>query len=366
LLVFGVVLSGCCPYRYTPYPPRASAALGELRDDHAAIQLHYATDRRPTGVESPALYYGAERTDELHTGTGTVSIPAKHGRGRLETPPLGQPRPGKHVALMTLSPPMDRESFVSSLRTQVERSQRREVFVFIHGYAAFFADAARRTAQIAHDVDFDGVAIAYSWPTQGWLLAYLIDGVNAEWTVPHLVEFLTLLADESGAEHIHLMAHSMGTRVLTHAIKEFVRDRPERQRVFDQVVLVAADMDAELFGRDYAPFVVRACQRLTIYVSAADWALGGSQRLHKYARLGQSGPSSSGAPWRVRVDLIDATAIDKGVVGHVYYGSSPSFLEDLSGVLRGELAQARGLQREDQVYKLEQRQPEANREQEQR
>jgi len=94
--------------------------------------------------------------------------------------------------------------------------------------SAFCADAVRRTAQIAHDTDFDGVAIAYSWPTQGWLLA---------------------------------------------------------------------------------------C-------------------------------------------LIDATAVDTGLVGHVYYGSNPTSLEDLSGVLRGDAPEARGLQREDGVYKLEQRQAE--------
>lgn len=91
--------------------------------------------------------------------------------------------------------------------------------------SAFCADAVRRTAQIAHDTDFDGVAVAYSWPTQGWLLA---------------------------------------------------------------------------------------C-------------------------------------------LIDATAVDTGLVGHVDHGSSPTFLEDLSGVLRGDAPEARGLQREDGVYKLEQR-----------
>jgi esterase/lipase superfamily enzyme len=360
LLLLVAWLSGCSPYPYTPYPPRVTPALGELCGDHAAVRLYYATDRRPTGVESAVLYYGAERTNELHVGTGIVSIPARHGRGRLEGPAVGQPVPGRHVALMTLSPPMDHESFLTALRAQIERSARREVFVFIHGYAAFFADAARRTAQIAHDADLDGVAIAYSWPTQGWLLAYLIDGVNAEWTVPHLVDFLTLLADESGAEHIHLLAHSMGTRVLTCALKEFVRGRPqEMRRAFDQIVLVAADMDAELFERDYAPFVVQAGQRLTIYVSAADWALGGSQRLHKYARLGQFGPTTSSAPWLDRVDVIDATAVDKGVVGHVYYGSSPTFLEDLSGVLRGGAPEARGLQRDRRVYKLERRRAES-------
>ncbi len=352
LLLVG--LPACSSYSYTPHPPRVSPALGELHPDRAAVELYYATDRRITGATSPSLYYGAERTNELRLGDAVVSIPAEHGRGRLESPLFGEGDPARHVKLTQLSPPLERAEFLDRLRAQIELSPRREVFVFIHGYANLFSYATRRTAQIAHDSDFAGVALTYSWPTQGWLLAYLIDGVNAEWTVPHLVDFLTLLADESGAERIHLMGHSMGTRVLTHALKESVRERsPANRQMFDQIVLVAADMDAELFERDYAPFIVQSCQRLTLYISGADWALGGSRRMHKYARLGQVGPTNPSAPWLNQIDIIDATAVDKGPVGHVYYCQSPAFLEDLAGLLRGESPQQRGLRRDGNVYKLE-------------
>jgi len=347
--------SGCVhPYAYEPYPPRTAPALGVTNGDHAVIQLFYTTDRRPTGSDLPMLYYGADRTNELCHGRCDVSIPEYHGRGRLEAPAWFRSElPNRHVALLSISPPSDLEATVESLRRRVEQSPQREVFVFIHGYAALFGEAARRTAQIAHDIDFDGVAAVYSWPAQGWLLSYLVDAGNVEWTLPHLVEFLSVLVDRSGAERIHLMAHSMGCRVLVAGLREFWRGRPASSRpAFDQIILAAADLDIEIFERDYAATLVQASRRVTIYISAADWALGGSQRLHRYARLGQNGPTTPDAPWRDQIDVVDATAVDKGLVGHIYYGSSPDVLEDVAGVLEGRTPEQRGLQKAGRVYRI--------------
>lgn len=353
LLPLAVALAGCTPYPFTPYPPHVSPALGEMRDGHATVRLLYATDRRPTGVKTPTLYYGVDRSGEVSLGRCDVSIPPGHGRGRLESPVLGLPaRAEKHVAIESVPPPLSREEFVAALREQVAESPRREVFVFVHGYYTSFADAVRLTAQIAHDADFEGVAIAYSWPSEAWLTGYLIDGVNAEWTVPHLTEFLSLLAAESGAEHIHIMAHSMGTRALVKAIRELMRDTNHAAPLFDQIVLCAADVDVDIFERDYLPHVAASARRVTIYVSRADWALGGSQRAHKYARLGLRGPTDFDTPWKDKLDVIDATAVDKGVVGHVYYSRSPTVLADLSGLLRGESPEQRGLQRDGRAFVL--------------
>ena len=167
-----------------------------------------------------------DRSDRTWYGRCDVSIPENHGRGRLETPLFGF-APDRCVTFRWWGFPsvVGEDEFLQTLRTQVAKSERREVFVFVHGYYTSFAESVRLTAQIAHDIDFDGVAIAYSWPSEAWLAGYLIDGVNAEWTIPHLAEFLEMLANESEVEHIHLMAHSMGTRALVRAIREYMRDR---------------------------------------------------------------------------------------------------------------------------------------------
>ncbi|WP_429550866.1 alpha/beta hydrolase [Paraburkholderia sp. MM5477-R1] len=39
--------------------------------------------------------------------------------------------------------------------------------LFIRGFKVGFVDAARRTAQMAYDLGFDGAPVFFSWPSQG-------------------------------------------------------------------------------------------------------------------------------------------------------------------------------------------------------
>ena len=55
-----------------------------------------------------------------------------------------------------------------------------------------FEDAARRTAQIAHDLGLPLVPMLYSWPSEGAVLRYGTDAANVEWTIPHFTEFLSM------------------------------------------------------------------------------------------------------------------------------------------------------------------------------
>ena len=114
-------LTGCTsPYPYEAFAPRVTPALGELRDRHAAIRIFYATDRRQTDADNPALRFGIERTRQLKLGHGEVSIPPGHGRGRLEAPGLFESAsPQRHVALFELHPPAAPDSRTSVSRKRI-------------------------------------------------------------------------------------------------------------------------------------------------------------------------------------------------------------------------------------------------------
>ncbi len=135
--------------------------------------------------------YGGDRGD-VELGVCEVSIPKDHRIGELESPTVLRLEfhedPERHVMLQAVHPePVDQ--FYADLRGSIDRTARKEAFVFIHGYNVGFENAVRRTAQISYDLKFEGVAIAYSWPSQEGLLSYTVDETNVDWTVPHLKEF---------------------------------------------------------------------------------------------------------------------------------------------------------------------------------
>lgn len=353
LAILLLVPGGCYAYRYQPCPPAATAALGQLNGTHAAVRVLYATDRNRTELLNPRRFYANLRTHEVKYGVCEVTIPAEHGMGRLEAPLAGlPPRAERHVTLNLVSPPQDPGDLVHDLRARLAASPRRELLVFVHGYFTSFEFAACRVGQICHDIRFDGVPVLFSWPATNHVLGYLIDAGSSEWATRYVRDFLELLLRESGAERIHILAHSMGSRIVCRALAELALTQPPGRARFDQVVLAAADLDADLFARDYCPPLVALAERVTVYVSGADWALGGSQRLHYYKRLGQGGSLCGDPSGKGRVDLVDVTAHDKGMVGHMYYGDSPRVLTDLQAVISGAAPAQRGLMLENGAWKM--------------
>lgn len=56
--------------------------------------------------------------------------------------------------------------------------------------------------------------------------SYPVDETNADWTQVDLKNFIREFAEQSGAENIFLIAHSMGARALTGALKDLLLEYP--------------------------------------------------------------------------------------------------------------------------------------------
>jgi pimeloyl-ACP methyl ester carboxylesterase len=197
-----------------------AATAGQTPELFARIKIFYATDRKATGDRTPACLYSGECADseELAFGTCEVSIPATHLKGKLEMPSLlrleFRADPRKHVVLLAVSP-LARVTFFQDVTGMVNQASLKDAFVFVHGYNVSFEDAARRTAQLAHDLPFSGAPILYSWPSRATALSYKRDENSIEWSTPHLRLFLLDVAARTGAQVVHLIAHSMGNRAVT-------------------------------------------------------------------------------------------------------------------------------------------------------
>jgi esterase/lipase superfamily enzyme len=276
--------------------------------------------------------YGNDRS-EVQVGTCQVSIPKYHETGAVERPSILRldfyEDPRKHVVLLNVEQESPDE-FYAAMKSKVQSSQQHEAFVFVHGYNVTFEDAARRTAQLAYDLKFDGAAAFFSWPSQGGLLQYAVDETNVAWTVPHLKDFMVSVARQSGAKSVHLIAHSMGNRALTSALLAVAAEMKGENPIFREVVLTAPDIDADVFKRDIAPAITHTANRVTLYASSNDEALALSKRLHGYPRAGDSGTELIVVDG---VETIDVSNVDTSLLGHSYYGSNDTVLADLFYVL---------------------------------
>jgi esterase/lipase superfamily enzyme len=200
-----------------------------------------------------------------------------------------------------------------------------------------FEDAARRTAQIANDVGFDGAPIFYSWPSRANTAQYTFDEASVEYTEQHLQQFLADVVSRSGAENIYLVAHSMGNRALTRAFIRLVDEQPELAARIKEVILTAPDIDADVFRQQIVPGLVKLHTPVTLYASSKDLALEASEHLHGYARAGDSGDNLIILPG---MDTIDASAVDASLLGHSYVADSVSVLDDLKLLFMGHAAAA--------------------------
>jgi len=290
-----------------------------------------------TTIEKHGVNYTGERGQFTH-GIAEVSVPDLHERGVVERPSLlkfeVREDQTKHIVLTEAVELLD-EDFNLKISKAVAAAPAHDLLVFIHGYNVSFEAALLRTAQLAVDLPFEGVPVCYSWPSQATLTGYPIDANNADWTVPHLKDFLLELATETGADSISVIAHSMGNRAMTAAIRQISQQQDSVDPpLFDRIVLAAPDIDADYFRRDAAPALVQVANHVTLYASSEDQALIASRKVNGYPRAGDSGADIVIAPG---IDTIDVSGTDLSLLGHSYYGDNEIMLRDLYDVVRARL-----------------------------
>jgi esterase/lipase superfamily enzyme len=307
----------------------------------ATVRVFYGTNRSATRDTKPARYYGKGRGD-LQYGYLDVTIPRIHQEAQLETQPrwveftfaADQASMRAQYVLLDKVVPLAKEDFVRALHQQISDSRFKDVFIFVHGFNNTFEDAARRTAQMAYDLDFDGTPMMYSWPSQGSTTAYAIDEAAVGISGRRMADFLETVVAQSGAQRIHLIAHSMGNRALIEALQTYLAKRaPEnRQHLFGQIVFTAPDVDRDYFT-DAIQSLTGTAERVTLYASDNDYALRSSQFFHGAPRAGTAGDVIVLAG----VDSIDMSSVPADALGHSYFAANSGAIYDIFRLLwRGE------------------------------
>jgi esterase/lipase superfamily enzyme len=222
---------------------------------------------------------------------------------------------------------------------------KKEVAVFIHGFNNSIDDAAFTIGEMWHFGGRKGIPIAYTWPAGK---SYPADYESCQFTIFHLKEFLRGLASCPGVEKIHIIAHSRGTDVTTTALRELnieykAAGKDTRSELkLGNLVLCAADLDIDVVGQRIAAERLHLVpERLTIYVSQTDRALGASANLifKGNDRLGHLSAADLTPQQRKslamfsQLQIIDAN-VKSDMIGHAYFHTNPAVSSDLLLVLR--------------------------------
>jgi esterase/lipase superfamily enzyme len=305
-----------------------------------SVPVFFATNRSVTSDPRPEARYGGDLAS-LSFGLAKVTIPvAAHRLGQVETPhwwtpPSRRNDPRRFVVfedLQTVAP----VDFVSRLIASLPPKTSADLLLFLHGYNVTFEAAVRRAAQLAYDLTFNGIVVLFSWPSLGKLPGYLADAARAEASAQPLSELLELLSAGPWRK-VHLLAHSMGNRVLVGGLSSADLSRLP----IEQTVMVAADVEVTIFQQRFSRFP-HNLHLPTSYASKADRALLLSRAFSQSARVGYIDKEPFVA---AGLETIDASNVGTSLIGHSYYGDDRAVLTDLGYLLTEGLpaASRRGL-----------------------
>ncbi|GEM_PF-4214317 len=246
------------------------------------------------------------------------------------------------IALGTAGPPREVGVFQSALDASLAAGNGRDVVVYVHGCCTTFDTAVDETVLIATRIAQNMPVIAYTMPTKANKTLFGVIPVPAHyfydenieiWSAPHFEAFLErLIASGGGQAHVHVIAHSLGTRLVLSALELYQLRHPVGPKRLGEIVLLAGDLDTATFVEQIPQFTQLA-DRITVYRSDQDRAILGSSTVHELTRLGRlKGSTFFGAPL---VDAIDATEFSCDSTGHFYWKLSSYVTEDIAAVLRG-------------------------------
>ena len=354
-----------------------SNPFAELPDARktVAVDLIYATDRTPLSdpkePQGTGVQFGHGRGDSLSFGRATVALGEHVTWGDLEAASLTRRRERRFVPHLVHTEPLGQfppsseawrapatadglaaAELARAVDAALEGADRREAFVFVHGYNNQFYHATLTMAQLWHFMGRPGVPVVYSWPAgRGGLRGYTADSASSVFTVFHFKQFLRALAAAPGLDKIHILAHSRGTDVATVAIKELLleyrgmgRD-PRAALKLGNLVLAAPDLDLDIVNQSLvAEGAIFVPEQFTVYLSQGDRALRLSSWLtDSFKRLGSLifsdlDPNEQAELSRLpNMTFIDAD-VESDITGHAYFWINPAASSDVILLLRDNAA----------------------------
>jgi len=372
LLLLSSLLVACeSPVRLMPTPvsfrsgdtdPFAQA--GNKLVGTTDVPVFYATNRGAV-IEKPEPIHTVLPSERLRMGVAHVRIGDEtltwEALHRLSTSDDAEERP--IVQLETLEPlasigPGDKvadladaKAFFELVNKALAASASQDLLVYVHGSNNTMPRAAAQAAQLRHFTGRRMVVLAFLWPSAGSILKYFTDVANAQASVDPFVRLIELLAANTQARSIDVLAYSAGAQIVSPALAQLGTPRPGetpeqlRQRLrLAQIYFAAPDIDTRRFVRELGQYV-KVVDRVSIAANMTDSALRFANIVHRASRAGRPDPNELDATQtgflveasqRLGFDLIRVNPYDIPKLpetSHAFWYEDPWVSSDLLGLM---------------------------------
>lgn len=341
---------------------KLDAPVAETGNLFHRVAVHFATHRAVSDASNPYETFGCETAQgsALSFGIAHVTVPIRRDIGELPrqswlASKFAEADPARYLTIQAIDL-LSHEDCLTSISGHVGASRRKEALVFVHGFNNSFTDAALRCAQLAVDLDIDGVPVLYSWPSVGAVLGFIADRdrVRNRQFQEDFRNFLIEIVRRSGATHIHVVAHSMGSQLALSSLAgisetEIGSLRRERvamakaaaidrtpgsmaeieadTRILSELVFAAPDVDRDQFRPDIQK-VMQLARRTTVYTSKVDMPL----RLASFLSNGPRAGLDAGELADIKgLACIDTTNAPDDWLAHGSFASRA--IDDIQGII---------------------------------
>jgi esterase/lipase superfamily enzyme len=322
-----------------PIPEWKELESSEPDNGAKRIRIWFGTNREPTSRNDKRCTYSNRLAPgELSYGVCQVNIPRV---GELSGGSLPFVSAWMRIGNRSGRPRVESyfrfdgpDEFVSALDDEMAHAQsERNGLVFIHGYATNFTDAATAAARFSINVKHRGPTAMFTWASKGRKFAYRHDEGVVEQSRRQLIDFLATMSERAGLEHVDIVVHSLGNRLLLRSLIDWFSSSPPTSIPLRNIYLGAPDIDQPEFVRD-ADVYARAGVKTTLYSSDSDAALLASLVVHRLVpRVGLMPPVVT----TTDIDTIETSGVDFSRVRHAYVLDSSSIRGDISSVQSGML-----------------------------
>ncbi|MGJ7511338.1 alpha/beta hydrolase [Variovorax sp. GT1P44] len=281
LLSLGL-LSGCdTPVRLMPTPVTFSngdvdpfETIGPKLQT-TEVPVFYATNRLAL-IEEPEPLHTIVPTDDLRFGVAHVRVGDEtldwETLHRLSTSADPAERPIVHLerleqmavlnAKQEVKNSPEAQAFFAMVNKALEASPNSELLIYVHGSNNTVPRAAAQAAQFRHFTGRRMVVLSFMWPSAGSILRYLTDVNNAARTVEPFARLVELLAENTKASRIDVLAYSAGAQVLSPALAHLATPRPGESRAdlqarlrLGQIYFAAPDIDTRRFVNELGVYI---------------------------------------------------------------------------------------------------------------